>query len=193
MSDDKNVQSNESNAADGANEKPVVNRTPEEYAKRIAEVSDEAKEYRKKNAELKAKLEEIEKKSLEEKGQYKDLYEKATAQAKEKDLELEKLSASFAYRSVSNQVSLAAAKEGCVDVNALIQLSDLKTLEVNKETFDVSEDSIKILLENAKKTKPYLFKTKEPALNHGNPSVTPVVTDKPQTVDDLVKQFVMLK
>lgn len=172
----------------------VVNRSAEEYAKRLTEVSEEAKEWRKKFSELKTAKDEAEKAALAEQGKFKELYEKAQAESKEKEELLIKKEAALLYNQTRSQVVQAALKEGCVDAEALIALSDLKQLSVNKETYEVSSDSIQALLENMKKSKSYLFQKAAPQVEHGKTSTVPVTGDgtKKKSIEEMALEFAKL-
>jgi hypothetical protein len=74
----------------------------------------------------------------------------------------------FAYSAVSNNVALEANKMGCVDQDALVKLVDLTSLNVG-DNFSVDKDEVKVMLEDVKKQRPYLFKAINPNINTGTP------------------------
>lgn len=147
----------------------TVDRSAEEYAKRLKETSAEAKRHRQENAALKARLEELEQKSLTEQGNWKEVAEKAQAKAKESEEKLKKANQTFAFKSVSSQVATEALKLGCIDTDALVKLADLSELEV-KEDFSVEPESIKTLLAEMQKAKPFLFEKAAPKIADAIPN-----------------------
>lgn len=146
----------------------IVDRSAEDYAKRLKETSLEAKKFRQENAELKRRLDEAEAAKLTEQGNFKEIAEKAQKKAAELEKELKSTKGSFAFKSVSNQVATEALRLGCIDTDALIKLTDLSDLEV-KEDYSVEPDSIKSLLDAMVKTKPFLFKKADPKISDGLP------------------------
>lgn len=150
-------------------EKPIeVNRTPEEYALSLKKTAEEAKKYRQENSDLKKQLEEFQQKTLQEQGNWKDLAEKAQKKNAELAAELKTTKGKFALKTVSDQLSTEALKLGCIDTDALIKLADLGALDVD-EDFRVDGESLKSLLAEMQKNKPFLFKKPDPKIQDGLP------------------------
>lgn len=170
MSEEAKVQSNEAQAVQSDSDEPVVaNKTAEELAKRLKEVSLEAKQHRQKNAELKRQLEEKEKAKLQEQGQFKELADIWQRKAEEKETLANKLKDAFAFKTVADSVALEASKMGCVDPEALINLLPMNQVPID-ENFSVDKESVKAMVEDFKKTKPYFFKSQAPKIIDSHPT-----------------------
>ncbi len=144
-------------------------KSAEELVKRLQEVSAEAKEYRKKAAEYKRQLEDDKKKTLQESGQFKEL---ADIRAREADLaknQAKALKDAFTIKTASDALALEAAKIGCVDVDALVGLVNLGQVPVD-ENFQVDKNSVKAIVEDFKKQKPYFFQKEAPKFVDANPA-----------------------
>lgn len=158
-------------------EKPtVVDRTPEEYAKRLVEASEEAKKYRQKMVErgkeldsLKKKLEEIESSKMQEQGKFKELAESYKKEADEWKKRHESAHQTYAYKVITSQIKAEAAKIGCVDPDALIQLTNVSDLEVDDD-FNIKQESLKALMDQEFKKRSYLFKKDAPQIKDGTPA-----------------------
>lgn len=161
------------------NEEIIVNRSAEELAKRLKEVSAEAKQYRQRLAQEKKEKEEIQKKTLAEQGQFKELADIYKAKAETAETQAQKLKEAFAVKTVADAVALEAAKFGCVDTDALIQLLPLDQIPI-KDDFSVDRSHVKTILEEFKKNKTYLFQKQAPKVIDATPA-------KPDTSPDFSK------
>lgn len=175
MSETNEVQSDinvadQSNATD-QNEQVTVNRTAEELAKRLKEVSLEAKQSRQKNAELKKQLEEREKSKLADQGQFKELADIWQRKATDSEAKAAKLQQAFAVKTIADTLSLEAQKMGCIDTDALVNLIQLDQVPID-ETFNVDKSSVRAMLEDFKKTKPYFFQKVAPRIADATPVKT---------------------
>lgn len=155
----------------------IVNKTAEELAKRLKEVSLEAKINRQKNAELKKQLEEKEKSKLAEQGQFKELADVYQRQATDYKAQADKLKQAFAVKTIADTLSLEAQKMGCIDTDALVNLIQLDQVPID-ETFNVDRNSVKAMLEDFRKTKPYFFQRQAPKIADAVPGKVPQKTDK---------------
>jgi len=177
MSETNEVQSDinvadQSNATDQA-EQVTVNRTAEELAKRLKEVSLEAKQSRQKNAELKKQLEEREKSKLADQGQFKELADIWQRKATESEAKATKLQQAFAVKTIADTLSLEAQRMGCIDTDALVNLIQLDQVPID-DTFNVDKNSVRAMLEDFKKTKPYFFQKQAPKIADVSPATQPV-------------------
>jgi len=179
MSDNNQVQSDESlDQSTIEQDEPItVNRTAEELAKRLKEVSQEAKLSRQKNAELKRQLEEKEKTKLQEQGQFKELADIWQRKATDSEAQAIKLKQAFAVKTIADRLSLEAQKMGCIDTDALVNLVNLGQVPID-ETFNVDGESVKALLEDFRKTKPYFFQRQAPKIADAAPGKAPAVKEK---------------
>lgn len=156
----------------------VVTKSAEELAKRLKEVSAEAKGYRQKLAEEKKLREESQRKNLEDQGQFKELANVYKGKAEAAELTATKLRSAFATKLVADSVALEAVRLGCVDPDALLQLIALDQIPIG-EGFEVDKNHVKTMVEDFKKGKPYLFQKMAPKIPDGLPGKAPVVTGKP--------------
>lgn len=164
-----------------------VNRSAEDYAKRVVELSAENKRFRESNktmknqmSDLETRVKEYSEKSLKEQGKFQEAYE-----ATKKDLESERAKRTqekqaYAYKVVSSQLGTEAAKLGCLNTDALIKLASaeglINDLEVD-ENFEVSQESLKVALDKAQREHHYLFGKPTPSVKDGVPGST-----KPKTI-----------
>lgn len=173
MSETVQVQSDaedvEQSATTDQNEPITVNRTAEELARRLKEVSLEAKQNRQKNAELKRQLEEKEKSKLVDQGQFKELAEIWQRKATESETQANKLKQAFAVKTIADTLSLEAQRMGCIDTDALVNLIQLDQVPID-DTFNVDKSSVRAMLEDFKKTKPYFFQKQAPKIVDATPA-----------------------
>ena len=181
MSETVQVQSDaedvEQSATTDQNEPITVNRTAEELARRLKEVSLEAKQNRQKNAELKRQLEEKEKSKLVDQGQFKELAEIWQRKATESETQANKLKQAFAVKTIADTLSLEAQRMGCIDTDALVNLIQLDQVPID-DTFNVDKDSVKAMLEDFRKTKPYFFQKQAPRIADATPGKAQVTVEK---------------
>lgn len=76
---------------------------------------------------------------------------------------------SFSYKVLASAISQEAVKEGCINVNDLIQLTDLGAVNMDDE-FNVDQEQVKEMILRNKKERPYLFANKTSAPNTGIPA-----------------------
>ena len=143
---------------------------------------------------LEAKAAQLEADKLEAEGSKDQLIEKLKSQLASKDKQYKDAIGSYAFTSVKSQLEAEATKLGCVDTDALTKLVDLETLEVDKETFRADSDQIKMLVDEAKQARPYLFSKSGPKLDPhvlktGDTSAGPADIDKLSS--DELKQKIM--
>lgn len=165
MQDTASVQSDTQEVAQSSEqtqqEEIYVNKSAEELAKRLKEVSNEAKVNRQKLVEEKRKREELEKQKLQDSGQYKELADIWQRKATESETQAKKLREAFALKTISDSVALEASKMGCVDPDVLVNLLPLEQVPID-ETFSVDKASVKAMVEDVRKSKPYLFQKQAP-------------------------------
>lgn len=173
--DDKSV------VGDGK-EKIVVNRSAEEYATRVQELSAENKRRKESERALKTQLDEIsaqlkasQEKEMNEQGKFKDAYEKTKAELEDERKGRQKDKSTFAYRTVSQQLAAEATKLGCLNAQALVKIATadglIDELEISQDTFEIDSNSMKSVLERAQKENPFLFGKPTPKLADGTPGV----------------------
>jgi len=158
-----------------------VNRSAEEYAKRVVELSAENKKRKEREKTLQAKLDEAQAKlnnadeeKAKEQGKYKESYEKTKTELAVEKSARQKEKASYAFKIVTGQLAQAAAKVGCIDTEALVKLSGsyglLDDLEPDDE-FNLTEDNVKSVIEQAQSKMPFLFGKAAPKVVDGTSKV----------------------
>lgn len=190
---DTSVQSSEQSAQTSNEQEVEVNRSPEDYARRLQEVSSEARNWRKKNSELKARLDEIEKSKLESEGKKDELIERLKKEAQTKEESLKQATQKYAYQVISSKIIEKAVNAGCVDTEALLALSDLNTLEID-DNLSVDEKSVEHMINEAQKKRPYLFQQKKPLPKDGIPAknMPEMLPGKGMSIDDIAKKIAEL-
>jgi hypothetical protein len=168
----------ESQPSTTTTEEIVVTKSAEELAKRLKEVSAEAKTYRQRLAQEKSDRENEQKKTLEEQGQFKELANVYKTKAESAEAQAHKLRAAFATKIVADAVAIDAVRLGCVDPDALLQLMPLDQIPIG-DGFEVDKNHVRTMVEDFKKGKPYLFQKQSPRVPDGTPGKAPVVTGKP--------------
>jgi len=124
---------------------------------------------------------------LEAEGNLAESNERLKKQVEELTKGKKQLAGNFAFNSLISQVEAVAAKLGCVDTEALGKLMDLQSIEVDMETFRADQDELKAMIEEQKKSRPYLFSKQGPKINSGNPS-TEFVQKKKSIADMTVEE-----
>lgn len=172
MNQESQVQSDEvvqSNAEQQNEEQIVVSKSAEELARRLKEVSLEAKTNRQKYAEMKKQNEELLKTKLSEQGQYKELAEIWQRKATDMEALATKRTQAFAVSKIADAIQLEAAKAGCVDTDAIIPLLAIDNIPID-DGFNVDKSSVKAMIEDFKKNKPYFFKKESPNIVNATPA-----------------------
>lgn len=173
MTEETQVQSDQSTQSSGEQEQTgnnaTGNRSAEELAIRLKEVALEAKTYRQKNAELKKQLEETAKVKLQEQGQFKELADIWQRKATESESQSQKIKQAFVIKTISDSIALEASKLGCVDTDAIVSLLQMDQVPID-ENFNVDKNSVKAMLEDFRKSKPYFFQKPAPAIATAVPS-----------------------
>ncbi len=95
---------------------------------------------------------------------------------------------SFVYSSLDSQVRAEAERLGCVDADAVSKLVDLSDVEVDTKTFKADKEKLTEVLEDLKKSKPYLFNKAGPKINTKMPGGKFVVDgSKTKKLSELTK------
>lgn len=186
MSEDKAIKSggavdDESVITETQEQKLTVDRPAEEYAKKLVDVSAENKKFRQKNSTMAQQLEEREKElkslreeKLKEQGQWQKMYETEKSERTKLEEGLNKTKATFAFKVVTSAFSTEAAKAGCAKVDDLIKLATadglINELEVSSEDYSITPESLKLVLEKAQKSYPYLYAKPTPGVRDGVPN-----------------------
>lgn len=185
MSENTEVQSNESAQSSEQNteETIVVTKSAEELAKRLKEVSLEAKLSRQKNAELKKQFEEEKKKQLAEQGQYKELAEIYKRKAEDLEGQTQKFKQAFGLKILSDAVEIEATKLGARNVDDVLRLIPIDQIPID-EQFNVDRNSVKVMLEDFKKNRDYLFAGR-PGPKVADAAPGKIEAKKQKTIDEM--------
>lgn len=88
---------------------------------------------------------------------------------------------------LDDQLQAEAARLGCVDLEAVSKLVDLSDVEVDEKTFRADKAKLTEVLEDLKKSKPYLFNKVGPKINGKLPSGKVIEGEKGKKLSDLSK------
>jgi len=107
--------------------------------------------------------------------------------AKEREQRLDDR-AKFAHRTLTERLRAEAMSLNCVDPDAVMKIADIDRVTITDD-LRVDETSVKLLMEDLRKTKPYLFKNSTIPVKDGTPasSLEPAkqAVNKPQPKNDL--------
>ncbi len=128
------------------------------------------------NKKLKAEMAELRRmveSSHQEKLQAEGKKDELIASLKKEKDELSKkvvgTHSAFATRVISGELKAEAAKQGCVALEDFVRLVDINEIEVD-EGYNPDPEKIKTLVQDAMRTKPYLFSKSGPSVNARLPS-----------------------
>lgn len=77
--------------------------------------------------------------------------------------------AKFAHRTLSERLRAEAMNLGCVDPDTVMKIADIDRVTIT-EDLNVDDTSVKLLMEDLRKSKPYLFKGKAIPVKDGSPA-----------------------
>ena len=117
----------------------------------------EVKNLKSKLAELQQYNESLEMQKLEVEGNKDKMIEHLQQKLQSTETKLQQKDQAYAFATLGSQVQTEAAKMGCENPDDLIKLMDLSSIPVDPETFRGDTDSIRILLEDQKKSRPFFF------------------------------------
>lgn len=140
----------------------------------------EAKKYKSEMQALKEKLASYEESKAIEEGKKDEVIERLRKEKEEAYNNLKQREAQFAEKTIRSQVEAKAIEAGCVDVDALCKLVDFDGLDV--DGFEVSQQSLEMVIGEAKEKRPYLFSKPAPKVHDGVPA-----NEKPNGTVDFSK------
>ena len=169
-------------AAEGTQDQPVLEtnseatETVETLKEKLAAAearaqanSQEAQKYRKEQAKAKADAEAADRKRLEAEGNWKVLAEQEAEKARAHAEALKETQAKFAFSQIRAALETEAVKNGCVDTTALVKLTDLSDIKIG-EDFSVDQEALRAKVQDAMKTKTYLFAKQAPSVRDASPA-----------------------
>lgn len=142
----------------------------------VNKILGEKKKTASENEELRKKVSEFENQKLQTEGKQTELIDSLKKQLFEKEQKLHKATLQYAQNAMFSAIKTEAVKQGCVDPEALIKLADLNSLDVDAETFTVSQEGLTTLVSQMAAEKSYLFKKQVAGVKDANPGTS---TDKP--------------
>lgn len=134
-------------------------------------VLSEAKNAKERARQLEAELEAKNTAELEKQGKHQEIIENLRAKNADLETKYRKERESALWKDVTGAIKSEAAKAGCINPDKLIRLldkSDFQTLQA--EDGKVVQDSVKMLVEKAKKEDYYLFSKGELPVMDATPS-----------------------
>jgi len=118
------------------------------------------------NEDIAAKLELREKADLEQQGKFKELLDIEQKRSLDFEAKYKESISRTAKFSVTSKIKEIAAREGCINTEDLVSLSDLNAFDYDDD-YQVDEQQVKNLVEDFKKTRPYFFQGKKPNIQDG--------------------------
>lgn len=159
MSEKTQATSGAESVASGAeNQEQIPSKTDKVAYETYQKVLAEKKARDKAVDDLAAKLKEYEQKDLEAKGKTTELVDSLRTQVKEKEEKLGKAVQAFARKALEAELAKEAQKYGVSDLELLLKVGDLSTIEVNPEDWSINQDDTKRFFETAMTKHPVLFK-----------------------------------
>jgi hypothetical protein len=179
---DQQIQPNKTQQSTTGDTKDTqVNRTSEDHAKILSELSAENKKYRQSYVQYKRELDEanerlqkMQESTLAEQGKFKDLYEQSSKALSTEREQRMKDRAQWTGTVVASRFAAEAAKAGCQDPMALIKIANadglLSTPDlVSEDTFEVNQEALSAIVQQSKKQYQILFGKATPAPKDGVP------------------------
>jgi hypothetical protein len=132
-----------------------------------AGILSDLKKERDKRRELETKFQELERQKLEAEGKKDELI-----QSYKKQLDGYKQQVAISIKSkVEDQIAMKAKDLGCVDTELLLKTVDVNSVEVDSTSFKITDpDSVALMIDQVRKSKPYLFKQSGPEVRDGLPT-----------------------
>lgn len=132
-----------------------------------AGILSDLKKERDKRRELEAKFQELERAKLEAEGKKDELI-----QSYKKQLDGYKQQVAVSIKSkVEDQIAMKAKDLGCVDTELLLKTVDVNSVEVDSTSFRITDpETVASMIEQVRKSKPYLFKQSGPEIRDGLPT-----------------------
>ena len=108
-------------------------------------------------AETKTANESLQMQKLEQEGNKDKTIEFLQAKVANLESQNKEREQKLAFQTLGSQVKTEAAKMGCQNPDDLIKLMDLKGIPVDPDTYTGDTDSIRVMLEDQKKSRPFFF------------------------------------
>lgn len=122
-----------------------------------ARLLGEVKSLKQQLADIKQYNEQLEMQKLEVEGNKDKMIEHLQAKVQSLETNVKQKENAFATATLGSQVKTEAAKMGCANPDDLIKLIDLQSIPVDPETYTGDTDSIRLMLEEQKKSRPFFF------------------------------------
>ena len=117
----------------------------------------EVKSLKQQISDMKAYNEQLEMQKLEVEGNKDKMIEHLQNKVQSLESSNKQKESAFATATLGSQVKTEAAKMGCANPDDLVKLIDLQSIPVDPETYTGDTDSIRLMLEQEKKSRPFFF------------------------------------
>lgn len=154
---------------------------------------DREKAARRRAQELECELESYRQKELESKGNFQQIIDDLKSRNQELETNLNKEREQYAWTTVTSAIKTEAQKAGCAYPDDLVRLLNKSEFELLKaENGKIHEDSLKTLIEDSKKKKPFLFNQGTVKINDAlprNPEKPKVKAPSEMTKEEIEKEL----
>ena len=136
------------------NSEKLENNPLDDYKKDMFKFKNKFKESESEKESLKQKLKEYELAEKERQGNFQEVIDDLKKQLSDARNESVSSSAKFAHAKVKNAIESYAKDNGCKDTEAFLKLLGngyLEAVQLDKETFDVNLDDVKLVVDNGMK------------------------------------------
>lgn len=138
----------------------------------------EVKSLKQKLADAQSQIEASQLKALEAEGNKDKQIEYLSGRVQTLESSLKQKEKAFGFATLGSQVKTEAAKMGVQNPDDLIKLMDLSSIPVDPDNYTGDTDSIRIMLEEQKKSRPFFFAKPAPTVHDVAQQNT--IVNKPQ-------------
>jgi len=128
----------------------------------------EKKKFQAELQEKSERLEKLEQERMEAEGKKDELIQMYKRKLEETEGKLKSAVGNFATHSVSSKFTEEALKQGCIDTELLLAITDVKSFDYD-DNFNPDAEQIRMMVEDYKKNKPHLFQKAVPNIKDGIP------------------------
>lgn len=161
----QNPEDSSSKASGEAESKQVSHAT---YLKAV----ETEKNLRKRAQEAETRLQELERRDMEAKGEFEKLKQSLLQENETLKKTLKQEKESYLWERVTSGIKTESLKAGCADPDKLIKLldkNDFLSLQSEADGYTLKQESLKSLVEKAKKENFFLFPTQKVEINDATP------------------------
>jgi len=140
---------------------------------KFQKVNDEAKTLREKLAEIEAKEKAKQEEELKKAGEFQKLLEQKDSELKATKTQLEQLIGERKQEKINSVLLREISKKDPFDAEDVLRLLDKGKFVIKEIDGSITVDGVDAELENLKKSKPHLFKTKKDDTRNGDENGKP--------------------